>query len=135
MGDHGSVRAWTSLPLLAVTFACAAPSATRPAKDIVTIVTPRCQGAEICVLGHVTAIGSAAPVAEASVFLERELAPGEDEPVVLIGLTDAQGVFTFEEPPPGNYHLAIYKEDSGVELSGLTLGEPGITVLPVRLAR
>ena len=65
MGDHGPVRSWPSLSLLAATLACAAPSASQPAQNIVTQVSPRCQGAEVCVLGYVTVVGSASPVAEA----------------------------------------------------------------------
>lgn len=98
------------------------------------MVPPRCSGIEVCVLGHVTAAGTTAPVAKATVFLEREQQPGEDQPLRLYALTDELGVFIFEEPAPGNYRLAVYKEDSSVELGGLELGEPGTTLLPIHLA-
>lgn len=98
-----------------------------------TIVPPRCPEVRACVLGHVTLAGSVAPIAKATVFLERELQPEEDEPLRLYALTDERGVFIFEEPPPGSYRLAVYKEDSAAELSGLVLGEPGTMLLPVRL--
>ena len=70
-------------------------------------------------LGHVTASGTAVPVAEAAVFLEREPQTGESEPIRIVALTDEQGVFVVDDPPPGNYRLAVYKDDSSVEVAGL----------------
>lgn len=136
-GDDVRVN-WRSpaalLTLASCALACTAqPPARAPARNIVTIVPPRCAEVRACVLGHVTLAGSVAPIAKATVFLERELQPDEDEPLRLYALTDERGVFIFEEPPPGSYRLAVYKEDSAAELSGLELGEPGTMLLPVRL--
>ena len=103
------------------------------ARNTVTIVPPHCAQLSACVLGHVTVVGTTAPVAKATVFLERELQAEESEPLRLYALTDELGVFIFEEPPPGRYRLAVYKEDSSVEVGGLELGAPGTTLLPVRL--
>lgn len=85
-------------------------------------------------LGHVTTAATAQPVAEAAVFLVRELEPGEDEPVRFFALTDEQGVFVVDEPPPGRYRISVYKEASSVEVAGMELGGAGTTMLPVRLA-
>ena len=104
-----------------------------PVHEVISVVAPRCAGVSSCLLGHVTTAGTAAPIAEAAVFLERELAPGEDEPVRIISLTDEQGVFVVDEPPPGSYRIAVYKNDSSVELTGMELGHAGTTMLPVRL--
>jgi hypothetical protein len=105
-----------------------------PLHNTISIVSPRCAGVSSCVLGHVTHAGTAAPVAEAAVFLERELEPGEAEPVRILALTDEHGVFIVNEPPPGSYRIAVYKSESSVEVSGLELGREGATLLPVRLA-
>lgn len=105
-----------------------------PIHDTISILSPRCAEVRSCVLGHVTAAGTAAPIAEAAVFLEREREPGEDEPVRIISLTDEQGVFTIDDPPPGSYRIAVYKDDSSVEVTGMELGRAGTTMLPVRLA-
>ena len=72
-----------------------------------------------------------ADIGHAAVFIERE---GEGDPVVLLTKTDAQGVFTIAEPPPGSYRIAVYKDASSIEIVGMDLGDPGTTVLPVRLA-
>ena len=105
----------------------------QPAHDTISILSPRCAGLSSCVLGHVTAAGTAAPVAEAAVFLERDLEQGEDEPVRFLSLTDEQGVFIIDEPPPGSYRIAVYKGDASVEVIGMELGRAGTTILPVRL--
>ena len=105
----------------------------KPVHNTITKLTPRCVGVSSCVLGHVTNAGTAAPIAEAAVFLERELEQGEDEPVRIISLTDEQGVFIIDEPPPGSYRIAVYKGDSSVEVIGMELGREGTTILPVRL--
>lgn len=119
---------------LLLSSACATRSpAPEPVRSTVSIVPPRCAQIRACVLGHVTVAGSTAPVAKATVFLEREQQADEDEALRLYALTDELGLFVFEEPPPGNYRLAVYKEDSSVEVGGLELGAPGTTLLPVRL--
>jgi hypothetical protein len=113
---------------------CASSGPVVQPHDTISIVSPRCAGVRSCVVGHVTAAGTAAPVAEAAVFLEREPERGEDEPIRILALTDEQGVFVVDDPPPGSYRLAVYKDDSSVEVAGLELGRDGTTVLPVRLA-
>lgn len=114
---------------------CAAGQAPAPpAHDSVSVLSPRCAGSSSCVLGHVTTAATAQPVAEAAVFLIRELEPGEDEPVRFFALTDEQGVFVVDEPPPGRYRISVYKEASSVEVAGMELGGAGTTMLPVRLA-
>lgn len=123
--------------LAALTFTgCTAGSRAapvRPQHDTISILSPRCVGVRSCVLGHVTAAGTAAPVAEAAVFLEREREQHEAEPIRIVALTDEQGVFVVDDPPPGRYRLAVYKGEGSVEVAGLELGRDGTTVLPVRL--
>jgi hypothetical protein len=123
--------------ILAVALGCVASerAPVEPsARDSISILSPRCAGLRSCVLGHVTVSGTAAPVAEAAVFLERELDSDDGEPVRILALTDEQGVFTVGDPPPGSYRIAVYKEDSSVEVSGMELGREGTTMLPIRLA-
>ncbi len=127
------------LALLLATCACAAGerAASRSApRASVTMLSPRCAGVRSCLVGHVTGSGSSAPVAKAAVFLEREPEDGDDpgaEPLRILALTDEQGVFVVEQPPPGSYRLAVYKDDSSVEVAGLELGREGTTLLPIRL--
>lgn len=106
----------------------------KPLHDTISFLAPRCAELRSCVVGHVTQAGTSAPVAEAAVFLIRELEPGEDEPLRFFALTDHQGVFVVDEPPAGDYRIAVYKDASRVELVGMQLGKPGVTLLPVRLA-
>lgn len=123
--------------LLGATLGCVAGGqgpVSPPQRDTISILSPRCAGIRSCVLGHVTAASSAAPVAQAAVFLVRDAELGEQEPVRFLTLTDEQGVFIVGDPPPGSYRIAIYKDDSGVEVSGMELGDEGTTLLPVRLA-
>ncbi len=130
------VLAGFGVALLGVTTSCAAArhAPAGPAqRDTISIVSPRCAGVHSCVLGHVTASGTAAPVAKAAVFLEREPEAGEAEAIRILALTDEQGVFVVDDPPPGSYRIAIYKDDSSVEVAGLELGRDGTTMLPVRL--
>lgn len=120
---------------LGASLGCAA-SRGRPVeprqRDTISILSPRCAGIRSCVIGHVTS-GLAAPVAEAAVFLERELEQDEHEPVRILTLTDEQGVFIVNNPPPGRYRIAVYKNDSSIEVSGMELGQEGTTMLPVHL--
>ncbi|PRQ09039.1 carboxypeptidase-like regulatory domain-containing protein [Enhygromyxa salina] len=128
-------RTWAAAVAAGVALGCVAGKPEpEPLHDTISILSPRCAGVSSCVLGHVTEAGTSAPVAEAAVFLERELAPGEEEPVRIIALTDEQGVFIVSEPPPGSYRIAVYKSQSSVEVSGMELGREGATLLPVRLA-
>jgi hypothetical protein len=119
---------------LGVAFGCVAGTReSEPLHDSISIFSPRCAGVRSCVVGHVAAPGTAAPVAEAAVFLVRELEPGEQEPVRILALTDEQGVFVVDEPPAGSYRIAVYKHASYVEVIGMELGGPGTTMLLVRL--
>lgn len=86
-----------------------------------------------CVLGHVTTTRTATPVAEAVVFLIRELEDDELEPLRFFALTDEQGVFVIDDPPPGSYRVSVYKDDSSVEVTGMQLRGAGTTMLPVHL--
>lgn len=98
----------------------------------VTFVQARCASVTSCLLGQVTAADTAAPMARAAVFLERE--PGQGEtPVRIVTVTDDQGVFAVEDAPAGHYRLAVYKEERRLEVRGLELGLPGTTMVPVRL--
>jgi hypothetical protein len=130
-----SMRAWPAALTIALTLGCVAGE-VEPERlhDTISILAPRCAAVRSCLLGHVTAAGTAAPVAEAAVFLVRELEPGEEEPVRFFALTDEQGVFVVDEPPAGSYRIAVYKEASSVEVTGMELGREGTTMLPVRLA-
>lgn len=130
-----SMQVWPALLSVGAVLGCVASRVEpEPLHDSISIFSPHCAGLRSCVLGHVTQPGSAVPVAEAAVFLERELEPGEDEPVRILALTDEQGVFVVDEPPPGRYRIAVYKDASHVEVIGMELGGPGTTTLLVRLA-
>jgi hypothetical protein len=125
---------WPVLLSLGVALGCVAGTPEpEPLHDSISIFSPRCAGLRSCVVGHVTAPGTSAPVAEAAVFLVRELEPGEQEPVRILALTDEQGVFVVDEPPVGSYRIAVYKHASHVEVIGMELGGPGTTMLLVRL--
>jgi hypothetical protein len=132
-GSRGA--GWVGVVLsLGVVLGCVAGKPEpKPLHDSVSIFSPRCAGLRSCVVGHVTASGTATPVAEAAVFLVRELEPGEAEPVRILALTDEQGVFVVDEPPLGSYRIAVYKDASHVEVNGMELGGPGTTMLLVRL--
>lgn len=116
---------------LALVLGCAVgPAAQGPVlRPSISVVSARCPGASSCVLGHVSASLDAGPIAKAAVFLQRE---GE----ALAGiqtLTDEQGVFTLIDPPPGRYRVVVIKDGAKVEASGLELGRPGTTLIPIRL--
>lgn len=124
--------------LLAITImsACAGqPAPTRttaPAtRGGVTFIAPRCAEVRSCLVGQVTAADTSAPLSRAAVFLERDDRDGPD--VRIVTLTDDQGVFTVVDAPTGRYRLAIYKDARRLEARGLKLGEPGTTLVPVRL--
>jgi hypothetical protein len=132
---HGRLACGLALACFGAALGCvAARTSAPPARDSVSVLSPRCAKLRSCVLGHVTTVATALPVAEAAVFLVRELEPGEDEPVRFFALTDEEGVFVVDDPPPGSYRLSIYKEAASVEVAGMELGGPGTTMLPVRLA-
>ena len=108
----------------------------------VTFVRARCASASSCLLGQVVAAETATPLSRATVFLEREDGDGDDdggvetdgpEPVKITTLTDDQGVFAVEEPPAGRYRLQVFKRERRLEVRGLALGQPGTTMVPVRL--
>jgi hypothetical protein len=95
----------------------------------VTFIGPRCADVRSCLVGQVTAAETAAPLSRAAVFLERE----DDSGHRILTLTDDQGVFTVVDAPSGRYRLAIYKDARRLEARGLRLGDPGTTLVPVRL--
>jgi hypothetical protein len=66
----------------------------------------------------------------AAVFLERE----GPESLVIMRLTDDQGVFTVVDAPAGNYRVAVYKDARRIEARGLELGAPGTMVVPIRIS-
>lgn len=112
------------------------PAVTSARTGGVTFIRPRCVEVRSCLLGQVTAAESAAPLAEAAVFLERlsrEREVSDSEPVRILTLTDEQGVFTVVDAPAGRYRIAVYKDTRMYEARGLELGAPGTTVVPVRL--
>lgn len=114
-----------------------APSSS-PRRGGVTFVQARCASTASCLMGQVVAAETAAPLARATVFLEREEgADGrverKEEPVRITTLTDDQGVFAIEEPPAGRYRLQVFKRERRLEVHGLFLGQPGTTMVPVRL--
>ena len=98
----------------------------------VTFVRARCATASSCLLGQVVTAETAAPLARATVFLEREDG-GTGGAVQITTLTDDQGVFAIAEPPAGRYRLQVFKRERRLEVHGLSLGEPGTTMVPVRL--
>lgn len=97
----------------------------------VTFIAPRCAAVRSCLVGQVTAADTAAPLSRAAVFLERDDRDGPG--VRILTLTDEQGVFTVVDAPIGRYRLAIYKDARRLEARGLKLGDPGTTLVPVRL--
>ena len=127
-------------PLLAVLLlglACRPPAPANPPvgaanRGGVTFVRARCATASSCLLGQVVTAETAAPLPRATVFLEREDG-GTGKAVQLTTLTDDQGVFAIEEPPAGRYRLQVFKRERRLEVHGLALGEPGTTMVPVRL--
>jgi hypothetical protein len=98
----------------------------------VTFVQARCARASSCLLGQVVTAETAAPLSRATVFLEREEG-GAGDVVEITTLTDDQGVFAIAEPPAGRYRLQVFKRERRLEVHGLSLGEPGTTMVPVRL--
>jgi hypothetical protein len=112
------------------------PSGTRGG---VTLLAPRCADASSCVVGHVTAAESGSPLSHAAVFLQLEAEtadsaePAEEDPRWILALTDEQGVFEIDDPPPGRYRLSVYAPPREIEMVGVELGARGTTVVPVRL--
>ncbi len=124
---------------IAVVPACQVETSTNPPvsslnRGGVTFVRARCASTSSCLLGQVVAAETATPLARATVFLEREEDDkAEPDRVEITTLTDDQGVFTVEEPPAGRYRLQVFKRERRLEVHGLSLGEPGTTMVPVRL--
>jgi hypothetical protein len=117
--------------------ACApevASNSVVPVRDEVAFLRPRCAGVDSCLLGRVTAQENARPLARAAVFLELQGEAAKADVMRLQTLTDDQGVFTIEDPPPGRYRLAVYKDARSLEVRGLSLGGRGTTLVPVSLA-
>jgi len=116
---------------------------TRVAGEV-TLISPRCVGATSCVLGHVTAAESGAPLSRVAVFLEplggasdEGPSTGETEQAgvdgIILALTDDQGVFTVVDPPPGAYRIAVYAKSRKAEVRGLKIETKGTTMVPIRL--
>jgi hypothetical protein len=130
------------LLVLGSMFACDQPGTRAPVppptRDKVTWLAPRCAGVQSCLYGRVTASESAAPLARAAVFLQQQPASGHDaipgEGIRLQALTDEEGVFTVENPPPGRYRIAVFKGARSAELKGVELGGEGTTLVPVSMA-
>ena len=110
----------------------AAPPGTA-ARGGVTLLSPRCERAESCVLGHVTAAESGSPMSHAAIFFQIEAAEATKKPGWILTLTDDQGVFEIENPPPGRYRLSVYAPPREIEMTGIELGAIGTTGLSVRL--
>lgn len=133
------LRRASLLGLLALAACATAPNPSptpRRARGGVSFIGPRCAGAESCLLGHVTAAESGAPLERAAIFLQAEGAAPPEVPAdedYLVAITDEQGVFTIVNPPTGSYRMAVYSNSRRVEVSGLKLGSAGTTVVPVRL--
>ncbi len=118
------------------TVACVQPGglpqvASPSGRGGVTFIAARCADVRSCLVGQVTAADTSAPLSRAAVFLERD--DGDGPGVRILTLTDEQGVFTVIDAPTGRYRLAIYKDARRLEARGLKLGEPGTTLVPVRL--
>ena len=144
----GAHMAWVAATV-ALLSGCAAPAAyqrTAPAPSVageVTLISPRCVGARSCVLGHVTAAESGAPLSQVAVFLQpmsaateptKERAEAEgSSPGMILALTDDQGVFTVVDPPPGDYRIAVYARSRKAEVRGLKIETQGTTMVPIRL--
>jgi hypothetical protein len=100
----------------------------------VTFIGPRCAAVESCLLGQVVEAESSNPLVQAAVFLEREAHDNEDgKPVRILRLTDDQGIFTVADAPAGRYRIAVYADARQVAANGLVLGQPGTTMVPVRM--
>ena len=100
-----------------------------PASPI-TVISPRCGPVQSCLMGLVLDAESAKALPRAAVFLESE-SDGDTKRYVTV--TDDQGVFTVENAAVGKYRLAVYKESRRAERTGVELGTPGTTVVPVFL--
>lgn len=109
----------------------AAPPGTA-ARGGVTLLSPRCEKAESCVLGHVTAAESGSPMSRAAVFLQLE-SSGPGKPGWILALTDDQGVFEIDNPPPGRYRLSVYAPPREIEMAGIELGAVGTTGVSIRM--
>lgn len=67
-------------------------------------------------------------------FLELEKDDAKTQsPDPILRLTDDQGVFTVVDAPAGRYRLSVYKDARQIVATGLELGAPGTTIVPVRL--
>jgi hypothetical protein len=134
--------------------AAAAPNAG----SHVQVLAPRCAASGAALVGSVVDRDGGEPVGLAAVFIDgREGAsappigagsaavPGSDPPAsaskdaspsaptVLVTRTDEQGVFTLCDPPSGRYRVAVYARDRRVEVRGVQLGQPGVTLVRVAL--
>ncbi|MFO0635987.1 MAG: hypothetical protein U0168_24370 [Nannocystaceae bacterium] len=106
-----------------------APTRAPSLRGGVTFIGPRCAEVRSCLVGQVIAAETAAPLSRVAVFLQREDVGAKP----ILTLTDDQGVFTVVDAPLGRYRLAVYKDARKLEARGLKLGDPGTTLVPVRL--
>ena len=104
-----------------------------PARLGVTRIRPRCAEVASCLLGQVVTARTARPLAGAAVFLEQEPQDPATQHMRFVRLTDEQGIFTVANLPLGRYRMAIYKDAGREEVRGIELGEPGTTMIAVRL--
>jgi hypothetical protein len=71
-------------------------------------------------------------MSHAAVFLQLEVTQAKS-PGWILALTDDQGVFEIENPPPGRYRLSVYAPPREIEMTGVELGAVGTTGVSVRL--
>lgn len=130
---HTKVLGVAAVAVLAAGCVTAAPpqyvKTVAPASPI-TVISPRCGEVQSCLMGLVLDADSAKALPQAAVFLESENG-GDTRRYVTV--TDDQGVFTVENAAAGRYRLAVYKESRRAERTGVELGSPGTTVVPVLL--
>lgn len=124
----------------------------------VQVLAPRCAASGAALVGSVVDRDGGEPVGLAAVFIDGRDAstsapqgastsdasnaedtaptpstPGGTQPSVIVTRTDDQGVFTICDPPSGLYRVAVYARDRRVEVRGVQLGQPGITLVRVAL--
>jgi len=141
-----AIGAGLMMALLSLSSGCATPERTAPTvapslPGPIQVFGPACPGVRSCLMGRVVAAETMAPLARAMIFLERTAAPTATTEADLsatvhyVRFTDKDGVFTVTDVPAGLYRLAVYNEARRKELSGISLGEPGTTMVPVRLPK
>jgi hypothetical protein len=124
----------------------------------VQVLAPRCAASGAALVGSVVDRDGGEPVGLAAVFLDaRDVSASAVEraasseasvandsantprttkvetPPLIVTRTDEQGVFTICDPPSGLYRVAVYARDRRVEVRGVQLGQPGVTLVRVAL--